>query len=119
MDDVAVALEHVDLLNGLDGLYVELLQRGLELLVVGAGALVDLLDLPAGSALAAIDAISLVCLIIPELPMGRSPALAGCGGGFANSVWCFWCGAVKIDREEVCLPCTHTHTCQQLSTRTA
>jgi hypothetical protein len=63
VDDVAVALEHVDLLNGLDGLYVELLQRSLELLVVGAGALVDLLDLPARSALASVYTISLQSLI--------------------------------------------------------
>lgn len=34
MDDIAVALEHVDLLDGLDGLGVQLLQGGLELLVV-------------------------------------------------------------------------------------
>jgi hypothetical protein len=54
VDDVSVALEHVDLLNGLDGLDVELLQRGLELLVVGTSGPVDLLDLPAGSTLAAI-----------------------------------------------------------------
>ena len=54
MDDVSVALEHVDLLNGLDGLDVELLQRGLELLVVGTSGPVDLLDLPAGCALASV-----------------------------------------------------------------
>jgi hypothetical protein len=53
VDDIAIALEHVDLLNGLDRLDIELLQRSLELLVVGAGALVNLLDLPAGSAFAA------------------------------------------------------------------
>jgi hypothetical protein len=52
VDDVAVALEHVDLLDGLNRLDVELLEGGLKLLVVGAGALVDLLDLPARSALA-------------------------------------------------------------------
>lgn len=52
VDDVSVLLEHVDLLDGLDGLHVHLLQGGLELLVVGAGRLVDLLDLAAGSALA-------------------------------------------------------------------
>jgi hypothetical protein len=34
VDDVAVALEHVHLLNCLDGLHVELLQGSLELLVV-------------------------------------------------------------------------------------
>ena len=55
VNDVSVALEHVDLLNSLDGLYVELLQRSLELLVIGTGALVDLLDLPAGSALASVS----------------------------------------------------------------
>jgi hypothetical protein len=54
MDDVSVTLEHVDLLNGLDGLHIELLEGALELLVVGAGAFVDLLDFPAGSALAAV-----------------------------------------------------------------
>ena len=54
VDDVAVFLEHVDLLNGLDGLDVHLLQGGLELLVVGAGGLVDLLDLAAGSTLASV-----------------------------------------------------------------
>lgn len=63
MDDVSVALEHVDLLNGLDGLDVELLQRGLELLVVGASGPVDLLDLPAGSTLAAVYRVSLEFLI--------------------------------------------------------
>jgi len=63
VDDVSVALEHVDLLNGLDGLDVELLQRGLELLVVGASGPVDLLDLPAGSTLAAIYRVSLEFVI--------------------------------------------------------
>lgn len=54
MDDVAVLLEHVDLLDGLDRLYVHLLQGSLQLLVVGAGGLVDLLDLAAGSTLASV-----------------------------------------------------------------
>jgi len=54
VDNVAVLFEHVDLLNGLDGLDVHLLEGGLELLVVGAGALVDLLDLAAGSTLASV-----------------------------------------------------------------
>lgn len=57
MDDVAVGLEHVDLLDGLDGLDVELLQGGLELLVVGGRAGGRALDLPAGGALAAIVGI--------------------------------------------------------------
>lgn len=47
MDHVAILLEHVDLLNGLDGLDIELLKGGLELLVIGARRLVDLLCLAA------------------------------------------------------------------------
>jgi hypothetical protein len=58
VDDVSVLLEHVDLLDGLDGLDVHLLQGGLELLVVGTGGLVDLLDLAAGSTLSSVDEIS-------------------------------------------------------------
>jgi hypothetical protein len=54
VDDVAILLEHVDLLNSLDGLDVQLLEGGLELLVVGISGAVDLLDLAAGSALASI-----------------------------------------------------------------
>lgn len=57
MDNIAVLLEHVDLLDGLDGLDVHLLQGGLELLVIGAGGLVDLLDLAAGSTLASVLAL--------------------------------------------------------------
>lgn len=52
VDDIAILLEHVDLLNSLDGLDVHFLQSRLQLLVVGAGGLVDLLDLAAGSAFA-------------------------------------------------------------------
>lgn len=55
MDDIAIALEHVDLLNCLDWLHIELLQRGLELLVIGARALVDLLDLPPWCAFASVE----------------------------------------------------------------
>ena len=54
VDDVSVLLEHVNLLDGLDGLDVHLLQGRLQLLVVGAGRLVDLLDLAAGSTLASV-----------------------------------------------------------------
>lgn len=45
MDDVAVRLEHVHLLNGLDGLRVQLLKRLLKLLVIGTGASGSTLDL--------------------------------------------------------------------------
>lgn len=47
VDDVSVTLEHVDLLNGLDGLDIELLEGLLELLVVGGGPLGRPLHLPA------------------------------------------------------------------------
>jgi len=52
VNDIAVTLEHVHLLNCLNRLDVELLQRRLQLLVVGAGGFVDLLDLTPRSALA-------------------------------------------------------------------
>lgn len=54
VDDVAVGLEHVDLLDGLDGLSVQLLQGLLKLLVIGAGSGRRTLDLSAGSTLATI-----------------------------------------------------------------
>jgi hypothetical protein len=54
VDNVAVLLEHVDLLNALDGLDVQLLESGLELLVIGTGVADDLLDLAAGSTLASV-----------------------------------------------------------------
>lgn len=54
MDDVAVLLEHVDLFDGLDGLNIQLLERGLEFLVVGPGTLVHLLDLSPWGSLSAV-----------------------------------------------------------------
>lgn len=54
VDDVAVRLEHVDLLNGRDGLDVHLLEGSLELLVVTTTGSVDLLDLSSGSTLATV-----------------------------------------------------------------
>lgn len=59
MDDVAVRLEHVDLLDGLDGLGVELLQGAQELGVVTAGATSSAGSLSAGSTLATIKLILL------------------------------------------------------------
>jgi hypothetical protein len=103
VDDVSIALEHVDLLNGLDGLDVELLQRGLELLVVGTSGPVDLLDLPAGSTLAAIYPVSLEFLMSSSFLACRSLEIADRGGGSASSRY-LWCGAVKNRGEEACLP---------------
>ena len=54
MDNISIFLEHVHLLNGLDGLNIHLLESCLQLPIIGARALVDLLDLAAGSALASV-----------------------------------------------------------------
>jgi len=59
VNDVAVTLEHVDLLNARDGLDVHLLESRLQFLVVGTGGLVDLLDLSSGSTLATSSSISI------------------------------------------------------------
>jgi hypothetical protein len=53
VNNLPIIIEHVDLLNSLDWLHIQLLQRALQLLVVGTGTLVSLLDFPAGSALSA------------------------------------------------------------------
>lgn len=55
VDDVAILLEHVDLLNGLDGLSVELLQGLEELLVVSTGAGRATLGRATGSTLATVE----------------------------------------------------------------
>lgn len=55
VDDVAVRLEHVDLLDLGDGLDVHLLEGSLELLVVGARRPVDLLLHTSGGTLAAVS----------------------------------------------------------------
>ena len=51
MNDVSVLLEHVDLLNSLDGLSVQLLKGELKLLVVSAGAGGRTLHLSSGGTL--------------------------------------------------------------------
>ena len=54
MNDVSISLEHVDLLDGLDWLDVELLEGSLKLLVIGTGVSVDLLHLPSWGTLSSI-----------------------------------------------------------------
>jgi len=61
VNDIAIALEHVDLLNRLNGLHIQLLQCSLKLLVVGARGLVDLLNLSPWSAFASV--IAYQCLV--------------------------------------------------------
>ena len=60
MDDVAVALEHVHLLDGLDGLHVHFLKCGLQFLVICTRALVHFLRLASRGAFASTPVISLV-----------------------------------------------------------
>lgn len=64
MDDIAVGLEHVHLLNCGDGLHVHLLESGLQLLVVGTGALVDLLDLSSRRTLASVAQLLMKILYV-------------------------------------------------------
>lgn len=81
MDDVAVRLEHVDLLNLSDGLDVHLLEGGLELLVVGARGPVHLLLDTSGSTLAAVPR-ALACvhmrIAVPVPASGIAIALLSC-----------------------------------------
>lgn len=65
MDDVPVRLEHVDLLNRLDWLNVELLEGCLQLLVVHACALMHLLDLSSRCALPTIQCQQFQTLCTP------------------------------------------------------
>lgn len=44
MNDVAVFFEHVDFLNGLDGLHVQFFKRCLQFLVIRARRFVDFFD---------------------------------------------------------------------------
>ena len=53
MDNISVLFKHVDLFDSLNGLNVQLFERGLKLLVIGTGILVDLLDLSPGRTLPA------------------------------------------------------------------
>jgi hypothetical protein len=58
VDDISIGLEHVDLLNSLDRLNIELLERRLQLFVVHTSALVHLLDLSSRCALSAVASLS-------------------------------------------------------------
>lgn len=51
VDDIAIRFEHVDLFNGLNWLNIKLLESGLQLLVICAGALVHLPLHPPGRSL--------------------------------------------------------------------
>lgn len=55
VDDVSIRLEHVDLLNGLNRLDIQLLERSLQLLVVNTASLMNLLDLSSRCALSTVE----------------------------------------------------------------
>lgn len=54
MNDVSILLEHINLLDGLDRLNIQLLKRRMELLVIGSSGLMDLLDFSSWSSLSSI-----------------------------------------------------------------
>ena len=54
MNHIPVLLEHIHLLDRLDGLHVQLLERGLQLLVVCAGGLVDFFHFSSRGAFASV-----------------------------------------------------------------
>lgn len=62
---IAILFEHIDFLNRLDRLDIQLLQRGLQLLVIGAGGFVDFLRLSAGGAFAS------TCLSVQSSKLGK------------------------------------------------
>jgi hypothetical protein len=68
VDDVSVSLEHVDFLNSLDGLDIELLERRLQLLVVHPCALVYLLDLSSRCALSTVAGLSAFLCFVHFFP---------------------------------------------------
>lgn len=71
MDDVAIGLEHVNLLNALDRLGVELLERCLKLLVVSGRAGGCALNLSAGGTLSTI-VISVRYILLAMIGGGRA-----------------------------------------------
>ena len=54
MDHIPILLEHIDLLDRLNRLHVQLLERGLQLLVVRAGGLVHFFHFSPGRAFASV-----------------------------------------------------------------
>ena len=54
MNNIPILLEHVDFFYGLDGLDIEFLEGGLQLLVIGSGGFVDLFRLSAWGSFASV-----------------------------------------------------------------
>lgn len=74
MNDIAVALEHVHLLNCLNWLHIEFLQGCLELLVVCTAGLVHFLDLASRCALATVcSSCQPLCKLFLRTTSGSHP----------------------------------------------
>lgn len=58
VNDVSIRLEHVDLLNCLNWLDIQLFQGGLQFLIIRAGALVNLLHLSSRRAFSTVQCLS-------------------------------------------------------------
>ena len=78
MDDVAIGLEHVDLLDSLNRLDIELLERRLQLLVVHTRALMYLLDLSSRCALSTVAHLSACLHLVPAFPVLPHFEMAKC-----------------------------------------
>ena len=67
VDHLTVLLEHVDLLNRLNRLHIQFLQRALQLLVIGSGAFMRLFDFSPGSSFSSDTDSGCLCLEPCEL----------------------------------------------------
>jgi hypothetical protein len=93
VDDITIRLEHVDLLDSLDGLGTQLLQGCLELLVIGAGPSGSTLDLASGGALSTNSGAraELLEALLDVRHNGLcSGGIGGCGGSVRKLVQRFW-----------------------------
>ena len=87
MYDVAVLLEHVHLLNCLDRLNIEFLQRGLQLSIVGAWGLVNFLLFPPRCSFAPVSSRkSAFCFAQWDFPHASSESWVAAGVGSRRSV---------------------------------
>lgn len=95
VNDVSIGLEHVDLLNGLDRLDVQLLKCGLELLVVDTEVLWLGLDLSSWGTLSA--TFTILSASIPRITV----SISSFSIHFAN----FVLRESQFEDGVICLPC--------------
>lgn len=85
MNHVAIIFEHIDFLNGLDGLDVEFLERALQFLIICTGCFVDFADHASRSTFSSVilQLLALVCRCKEARSLGIGCAERGGGGGGA------------------------------------